>query len=242
MGVRYLNSFLTQNCTRGIYPVTFNHLRHKTVVVDASIFMYRFKRSGALIPRLEKMLRQMRFYKINPVFIFDGKPPAIKRAEIERRAQRSTMRVSGADLAEVKALLQLNRVPFFVAPGEAEVVCAKMVCNNEAYACFSDDTDLFVHGCDRVIRNVDFERETMTLYDLDTMLRHLGMSLLDFKQLCVASGTDYYKPKNRSLYGYASLYATYRQIGAQQNFLEWLEANKHLEDADKVSEAYLQFA
>ena len=242
MGVRYLNSFLLNKCARGIYTITFRQLRHKTVVVDCSIFMYRFKRSGSLLLRMERMVRLMRSHKIQPIFVFDGKPPIMKKAEIQRRIQRSTVRVSSDDVAQVKALLARHCVRYFVAPSEAEEVCAKMVCRNEAYACLSDDTDLFVHGCDRVVRNIDFEKGVMTMYDFETILRYLDMSRTDFKQLCVASGTDYYKPVGKTLYNYASLYSTYREHGAKETFLEWLQANKHLEDAEMVTAAYLQFS
>ena len=242
MGVRYLNSFLVNNCARGIYTISFHQLRHKTVVVDCSIFMYRFKRSGCLLPRMERMVRLLRSNKIQPIFVFDGKPPVMKKAEIERRVQRSTVRVSSDDVAQVKALLARHCVRYFVAPSEAEEVCAKMVCRNEAYACLSDDTDLFVHGCDRVVRNVDFEKGKMTMYDFETILRYLDMSRTDFKQMCVASGTDYYKPTGKTLYNYASLYLIYRENGAKETFLDWLEENKHLEDVDMVTKAYLQFS
>lgn len=242
MGVRYLNSFLLTNCARGIYTITFHQLRHKTVVVDCSIFMYRFKRSGCLLPRMEKMVRLMRSFKIQPIFVFDGKPPAMKKAEIERRVQRSTCRVGSSDVAEVKALLARHCVRYFVAPSEAEEICAKMVRRNEAYACLSDDTDLFVHGCDRVIRNIDFEKGLMTMYDFETILRYLDMSRTDFKQLCVASGTDYYKPTDKTLYNYASLYLTYREKATKESFLQWLQTNKHIENVDMVTAAYLQFS
>lgn len=241
MGVRHLNSFLLNRCARGIYPITFNYLRNKTVVVDCSIFMYRFKRSGNLLSRMEKMIQILAVNKIRSIFVFDGKPPAMKKAEIQRRIQRSTVRVGAEDVAQVKALLSRYCVRYIVAPSEAEEVCAKMVRQNEAFACFSDDTDLFVHGCDRVVRNIDFEKEKMTMYDLGTILRYLDMPLTDFKHLCVASGTDYYKPEGKTLYNYASLYHSYRGDETSGSFLEWLVLNHHIDDANRVQEACSQF-
>ena len=236
-----MNTFLLNRCARGIYEISFRHLRHKTITVDCSIFMYRFKRSGNLMKRMEQMIRQLHFFKIRSIFVFDGKAPAMKKEEIERRVRRSTVRVTSDDVACVKALLDRYCVRYVCAPSEAEEVCAKMVCDKTAFACFSDDTDLFVHGCDRVIRNVDFDKGVMTIYDLPIILHHLDMTMTDFKQLCVVSGTDYYKPVGKTLYNYANLYLSYRESSMEDTFLGWLRNNQHLEDVEKVEAAYQQF-
>jgi len=54
------------------------------------------------------------------------------------------------DIQNVKTLLQAYGVTYFEAPGEADILCAKLVTNNIVYACLSEDTDMFVYGCGRV--------------------------------------------------------------------------------------------
>jgi flap endonuclease-1 len=56
------------------------------------------------------------------------------------------------DIQNVKTLLQAYGVTYFEAPGEADILCAKLVTNNLVYACLSEDTDMFVYGCGRVLR------------------------------------------------------------------------------------------
>ena len=37
--------------------------------------------------------------------------------------------------------------------GEADELCAKLVIKRYAYACLSEDMDLFVYGCNKIMRN-----------------------------------------------------------------------------------------
>jgi hypothetical protein len=78
-----------------------------------------------------------------------------------------------------------------VAPGEADALCAQMVLKHKAHACMSDDTDMFVYGCPRVLRHINLFDETMTMYNMTQILALLGMTMTEFRQICVVSGTDY---------------------------------------------------
>ena len=85
MGIKHLNQFLRTECSGAIKTIGLNELSGKTVVVDASIFMYRFVADNAL---MENMYSMMSFFKINnvtAVFIFDGKPPEEKRKTLNKR-------------------------------------------------------------------------------------------------------------------------------------------------------------
>ena len=66
-----------------------------------------------------------------------------------------------------------------------------MVLKRKAHACVSDDTDLFVYGCSRVLRHLNLMDQTMVMYDMCKIIKLLGMSITEFRQVCVVSGTDY---------------------------------------------------
>jgi 5'-3' exonuclease len=83
-------------------------------------------------------------------------------------------------------------VQYIVAEGEADVLCAQMVIKRKAYACVSDDTDLFVYGCTRVLRHINLFDQTITMYDMPKILNVLGINMTEFRQICVVSGTDYH--------------------------------------------------
>jgi hypothetical protein len=55
----------------------------------------------------------------------------------------------------------------------------------------SDDTDMFVYGCPRVLRHLNLMDETVTMYDMSKILNMLGITMTEFRQICVVSGTDY---------------------------------------------------
>jgi hypothetical protein len=105
--------------------------------------------------------------------------------------KRRFIRLYDADLERVKALMQALGVNYIVAPGEADAMCAQMVLKRKAHACMSDDTDMFVYGCPRVLRHLNLMDGTFTMYDMSQILNLLGITMTEFRQICVVSGTDY---------------------------------------------------
>jgi len=242
MGVRHLNRYMLAHCPRGIHTLGFGSLRNRTIVIDASIYLYKFKATDAVRERTASMLSCFAAYQITPIFVFDGKAPVLKSAEVERRKRAGNRsRVSWEDVRDVKALLCANNVEYIDAESEADEVCARMVVARRAFACMSDDTDMFVHGCDRVLRDVNFERCTATMYSLEIILRYLDMTLADFKQLCIASGTDYYRPQGKNLYTFVKLYSDYRATNKMGGFLDWLHHHNYVDDYPKALLAYAAF-
>ena len=105
--------------------------------------------------------------------------------------RRRFIRLQDADFDRVKMLMQALGVNYIVAPGEADALCAQMVLKRKAHACMSDDTDMFVHGCPRVLRHLNLLDETFVMYDMSKILNLLGITMAEFRQICVVSGTDY---------------------------------------------------
>jgi flap endonuclease-1 len=236
MGIKHLNQFIRHEClhTGTVNNIHLSELSGKTVVVDASIFMYRFIADGALLENMYSMMSFFQMHNIVALFIFDGKPPEEKRKTINKRKRlkciaemqynrfvrnlntdhengaagngslnkeqehalkvlrRRFIRVSDADFEHVKTLMRALGVQYMVADGEADVLCAQMVIKRKAYACVSDDTDLFVYGCTRVLRHINLFDQTVTMYDMPRILKVLGITMTEFRQICVISGTDYH--------------------------------------------------
>ena len=95
------------------------------------------------------------------------------------------------DIQNVKTLLQAYGVTYFEAPGEADILCAKLVTNNLVYACLSEDTDMFVYGCARVLRYLSLTLSNVVIYDLNNILKTLNVTMDVFKQICILYGCDY---------------------------------------------------
>jgi len=86
MGIQYLNKFLLDNCQKSsIRKIHLQELRHKTIAIDTSIYLYKFVSDNTLIESLYLLISILKKYAITPVFIFDGKPPIEKRELLIRR-------------------------------------------------------------------------------------------------------------------------------------------------------------
>jgi len=260
MGIKYLNRFLQENCKQSINKINLNELSGKKIVIDTSIYMYRYLGENALLENIYLMIGILRMNDIVPLFIFDGKPPKEKEELLKERKQnkkiaeekykelenklqdeeeenkekieedmiqlkKEFIRLHHTDIENVKLLIQSLGVSYIDAPGEADKLCAKMVNKNLAYACLSEDMDLFVYGCKRVLRYLSLLNKTVILYDMKNILIELDMSFNDFKSICVISGTDYnINNSNNNLSQTLKYFKRYKK-SKDSNFLNWLEEN-----------------
>lgn len=108
----------------------------------------------------------------------------------ERLRQEST-RITRDKIQLVKTLLSSFGIEYYVALGEADELCASMVISGHCWGCVSDDMDMFVYGCNNIVRNVDISTNTANVYDLGIILYELNISYPNFKQVCILAGTDY---------------------------------------------------
>jgi 5'-3' exonuclease len=149
--------------------------------------------------------------------------------------KKDFIRLHHTDIENVKSLFQAYGVSYIEAPGEADKLCAKMVCKNKAYACLSEDMDLFVYGCSRVLRYMSLLKKTVIMYNMKEILYELNLSMEDFRSICIVSGTDYTienSTSNNNTNGnnliktlkYFKKYQKYKTDG-NDNFYEWMETN-----------------
>jgi 5'-3' exonuclease len=123
--------------------------------------------------------------------------------------KKKFIRLKNSDIEEVKKLMNLCGVLYYDAEGEADQLCAKLVISKSAYACLSDDMDMFVYGCPLILRYMSLLNLTFILYDLSEILKYLNVSLHDFKQICIYSGTDYSNISNKNKNNKIDLYKTF---------------------------------
>jgi flap endonuclease-1 len=91
----------------------------------------------------------------------------------------------------VKNLIRAYGATYFDAPCEADELCAMLVIKKKVWACLSEDMDMFVYGCNRVIRYFSLLNHTAVLYDMYQILNKLGITQKELTEICVISGTDY---------------------------------------------------
>lgn len=153
---------------------------------------------------------------IKPIYVFDGKPPHLKTAELSKRSDRRADAVVQAALAaeegavsqldkfnkrtvkvtqkhndECKQLLSLMGVPWLQAPSEAEAQCAALVRAGIAYAVGSEDMDTITFGSPILLRHLTVsEARKLPIVEmhLQPLLEGLGMSMAQVRGSSGPSG------------------------------------------------------
>jgi 5'-3' exonuclease len=162
--------------------------------------------------------------------------------ELEMEAlKKKFIRIKEADVLRVKSLMYYYGASYCDADGEADKLCVYMVKNGTAWACLSDDMDMFVYGCSRVLRHISLLKHSVILYDLETILTDLNITMSEFRQITVISGTDYNINQTTSLsetmkwfYQYKKEYA---ELEAENEplFYKWLlKFTKYIKDYEDL--------
>ena len=176
-------------------PVKLEDLSGKSIAIDAYNALYQFlaiirqpdgtplkDTTGKVTSHLSGL-----FYRtsnlvemgIKPIYVFDGAPPVLKRAELQRRrevkveaarhyekaaAKGDTVKMrmfaqattSMKDYMEddSKRLLSLMGLPWVQAPSEGEAQAAHLTKRGDADYCGSQDYDSLLFGAEKLIRNI----------------------------------------------------------------------------------------
>ena len=148
----------------------------------------------------------------------------------------------------MKELIRAYGATYYDAPREADELCALLVIKKKVWACMSEDMDMFVYGCNRVIKYLSLLNHTVVLYDLNEILNKLGITQSQLREICVLSGTDYNlyaNDKNApTLYNTLKLFKKYKKsnIGDEVCFYEWLlENTKYIQDYQQLKNINMMF-
>jgi len=166
----------------------------KVVAIDAYNAIYQFlaiirgpdgshlsDSSGRVTSHLSGLFyRNINFLSlgIKPVYVFDGKPPSLKSAEIERRRQikkdatikyekaisegnledarkfaQQTTVMRDTMVGDSKKILSLFGIPYIDAPSEGEATAAHLTITGQAFATATQDYDSILFGAKITIRN-----------------------------------------------------------------------------------------
>lgn len=136
-----------------------------------------------------------------------------------------TVTKSQTDL--VKQLLSASGMSYYDAPSEADELCALLNIQEKVWGCLSEDMDMFVYGCKRVIRYLSLLHHTAVVYHVEGILRNLGISQQELREICVLSGTDYNSEEQGGLTLEDTLtyFKKYHKSQSKIGFYEWLHEN-----------------
>ena len=155
--------------------------------------------------------------------------------------------ISREQIEQVKELIRVYGATYFDAPGEADELCASLVIKNKVWACLSEDMDMFVYGCPRVLRYLSLMKHTAVLYNTKGILDDLGITQKELREICVISGTDYNFNSTNSnepgLYKTLSYFKKFHKENKKQknnvDFYNWLLQNTdYIEDYELLINIY----
>jgi flap endonuclease-1 len=176
--------------------IEFADLKGRTIAIDAFNTLYQFlsiirdRFTGEPLRdsrgRITSHLSGL-FYRtanlvengIDPIFVFDGEPPAFKRRTSEarravkeeaeeklekareardfeaiRRYAQATSRLTGDMIGDAKKLLERMGIPVVQAQSEGEAQAAYMANSGKAWASGSQDWDSLLFGAGRMVKNL----------------------------------------------------------------------------------------
>jgi flap endonuclease-1 len=150
------------------------------------------------------------------------------------------------DIENVKILIRSYGATYYDAPGEADELCALLTIKEKVWGCLSEDMDMFVYGCPRIIRYLSLLNHTVVIYDMKGILDNLGITQKELREICVLSGTDYnfecHDTKN-NLNNTLKLFKKYHKLNVKIGFYEWLNQidNNFIKDYDLLLKIYDMF-
>lgn len=147
------------------------------------------------------------------------------------------------DVERVRNLMDAFGVCNVEAEGEADELCAKLVITKKAYACLSEDMDLFLYGCPRVLRYLSLANSTCVIYYLDAIIEDLKISFKEFKEICVLSGSEYITNNTFNLYSILKYFKEFKEAKKDNtllsnDFYEWFYNNNNIKTIIPLTELY----
>jgi flap endonuclease-1 len=229
MGIKGLNSLLKKYTPESIKNENLESFSNKNIAIDVSIYAYKYLyNNGNIYFKFIQQIFTLLKHNINPIYIFDGKPPKQKSGvlDIRRKSRekkknslneielklkdenldeidfyklqeehekisKSLIYITPEIITSIKEILDLLAINYIQAPGEADTVCCQLYKDGIVFGSMSEDFDLLLRGSGILIRDFDIFKETVTTYNLKSILKNLDITYNEFIDLSILCGCDY---------------------------------------------------
>ncbi|KAF9669790.1 hypothetical protein SADUNF_Sadunf13G0001000 [Salix dunnii] len=247
-----LTKLLADNAPKAMKEQKFESYFGRKIAIDASMSIYQFlivvgrsgtemltNEAGEVTSHLQGMFnRTIRLLEagIKPLYVFDGKPPDLKKQELAKRFSKRadatedlaaavesgvkediekfskrTVKVTKQHNDDCKRLLKLMGVPVI-----------------EVYAVASEDMDSLTFGAPRFLRHLmdpSSRKIPVMEFEIPKILEELNLSMDQFIDLCILSGCDYCD-SIRGIGGQTAL-KLIRQHGSIESILENINKERY---------------
>lgn len=227
MGIKNLLKFL-YNYPNIVKQVDRSELNGKRIAIDISILLYQSviairntghditNKNGKIISHIVGLLNKTLILMENniiPIFVFDGRPPNIKknilniRRELKNKALvqydqaeskidqikyfKRCVSITKDHMNECRELLTFMGIPFIDAVQEADSELAYLCKNNLVHSVLTEDMDILTFGSPRIIKNILSFNKPLIEINLNDILNTLKINQEEFIELCILFGCDY---------------------------------------------------
>ncbi|KAG5548873.1 hypothetical protein RHGRI_014284 [Rhododendron griersonianum] len=252
MGIKGLTKLLADNAPKSMKEQKFESYFGRKIAIDASMSIYQFlivvgrtgtemltNEAGEVTSHLQGMFtRTIRLLEagLKPIYVFDGKPPDLKKQELAKRYSKRadatedlnqaletgnkediekfskrTVKVTKQHNEDCQKLLRLMGVPII-----------------EVYAVASEDMDSLTFGAPRFLRHLmdpSSKKVPVMEFEVLKVLEELNLSMDQFIDLCILCGCDYCD-SIRGIGGQTAL-KLIRQHGSIENILENINKERY---------------
>jgi len=231
MGIKSLTKLIKTKAPDAITIGQLHLMSGKKVAIDASLIIYQcllnVRNNGKQMQNEEKTTGHIMgiFYKtinylslgIEPIYIFDGKPPDEKDLIIKERQQKAknakenmekavteedknkfqkkSIRLTKEYIDDIKKLLNLMGVSYLHIDGEGEAIASELCRIGYVDYVITEDMDTMAFGCPKLIRNcLDKSikrKDVISIIDLEKIRNDLKLTQEKFIELCILCGCDY---------------------------------------------------
>jgi 5'-3' exonuclease len=258
----YLYKYETDNMLLENMYLMLSIFRHHNVI---PIFIFDGKpppeKKELLMKRKEnKQEAQKEYYKLKKCLENNDQFDDSDKQEIVAtmdQLKRQFIHINREKIENVKDLIRAYGATYYDAPGEADELCALLVLKKKVWACLSEDMDLFVYGCTRVLRYFSLINHNVVLYYMKGILEELAISQKEFREICILSGTDYNINANTdvtndnnhvNLNNTLKLFWKYKAVtnntstSTSISFYQWLSSNtEYISDQDLLDKINIMF-
>lgn len=117
MGIKGLDKFIKENTFYAVSKCQLSDLSGSTVVIDIGCLVYKYilHSEDRFMNLFKSIFRKFEKYNINPIFVFDGKAPEIKKNTITKRRKRvksaeEQLEILASDIKKVRSSTDLTEL------------------------------------------------------------------------------------------------------------------------------------
>ena len=107
------------------------------------------------------------------------------------KLERRCVVFSQKQVQDILYFFELLGIPVIRENEEADFILAKLSAANKIDYILSDDSDVLAFGAKKVLKNFCIKEEKCELYEMDSILATLGVSMQKFVDICILCGCDY---------------------------------------------------